>query len=54
MDNCTKFIFKNVNHTHTHYRHYSHDIEMKIIMGWGGFLWGGHCGICYMDNLEKN
>ena len=33
MENCTKFVFKAVNQTHTHF--YSHAKDMKIITGIG-------------------
>ena len=35
MDNCTKTIFKFVNHTHTHEHKYSHAVDMKVITGIG-------------------
>ena len=35
MDNCTKLIFKNANHTHTHHHVYSHASDMNIIKGVG-------------------
>ena len=41
MDNCTKLIFKNVNHTNTHHHVYSHASGMKIITGVGV----GFCGL---------
>ena len=41
MDNCTKFIFKNVNHTHRHNHVYSHADDMEIITG----VEVGFCGL---------
>ena len=47
MDNCTKLIFKNVSHTHTHYSDYSHVTHMKIITGVGV----GFCGLVIVGFL---
>ena len=35
MDNCTRFVIEQVNHTHEHYHQYSHDVTMNVITGIG-------------------